>query len=115
MADVTCSIDEAVETTKVFCGAEAPAFVNGILGKIASESSTKSLGLTTQTAALRGALEQAALALLVDAGVPKERILEIYVNVIEFGPGLYGIGPAAQHYFGKRARDCVCHPRPGHL
>jgi membrane peptidoglycan carboxypeptidase len=27
------------------------------------------------------------------------------VNVIEFGPGIYGIGPAAQAYFGKRARD----------
>jgi N utilization substance protein B len=28
------AIDEAVETTKVFCGAEAPAFVNGILGGV---------------------------------------------------------------------------------
>ena len=46
-------------------------------------------------------LEEAALALLVDAGVPKSRILEIYVNVIEWGPGLYGLVPAARHYFGK--------------
>ena len=35
----------------------------------------------------------------------KERILEIYINVIEYGPGLYGIGPAAQQYFGKSAHD----------
>lgn len=35
----------------------------------------------------------------------KERILEIYFNVIEYGPGLYGIGPAAQHFFGRPAKD----------
>ncbi|HRC56659.1 MAG TPA: transglycosylase domain-containing protein [Kofleriaceae bacterium] len=35
----------------------------------------------------------------------KERILEIYFNVIEYGPGLYGIGPAAKHFFGKAAKD----------
>jgi hypothetical protein len=46
-------------------------------------------------------MEEAALALLVDAALPKRRILEIYVNVIEWGPGLYGLGPAARHYFGK--------------
>ena len=46
-------------------------------------------------------LEEAALALLVDAGLPKERILEIYVNVIEWGPSLYRLVPAARHYFGK--------------
>ena len=46
-------------------------------------------------------MEEAALALLVDAALPKRRILEIYLNVIEWGPGLYGLGPAARHYFGK--------------
>jgi hypothetical protein len=46
-------------------------------------------------------LEEAALALLVDAAVPKARILEIYLNVIEWGPNLFGLGPAARHYFGK--------------
>ncbi|HYX32913.1 MAG TPA: biosynthetic peptidoglycan transglycosylase [Oligoflexus sp.] len=35
----------------------------------------------------------------------KERILEIYLNVIEFGPGIFGIGSAAEHYFRKRAAD----------
>jgi penicillin-binding protein 1A len=48
-------------------------------------------------------MEEAALALLVDAALPKRRILEIYVNVIEWGPGLYGLAPAARHYFGKPA------------
>jgi membrane peptidoglycan carboxypeptidase len=31
----------------------------------------------------------------------KERIMEIYLNVIEFGPGIYGVTRAARHYFGK--------------
>lgn len=46
-------------------------------------------------------LTEAALALMLDASLAKQRILEIYLNVIEWGPGLYGLGPAALHYFGK--------------
>lgn len=34
--------------------------------------------------------------------VPKSRILEVYLNIIEFGPGIYGIHDASVHYFGKR-------------
>ncbi len=37
----------------------------------------------------------------IEKEIPKKRILEIYMNIIEWGPGLYGIGPAAHHYFGK--------------
>ena len=33
----------------------------------------------------------------------KERILELYLNVVEFGPGVYGAEAAARHYFGKSA------------
>lgn len=35
----------------------------------------------------------------------KERILEIYLNIVELGPGVYGIKSAAQHYFGKHPFD----------
>ncbi len=28
-------------------------------------------------------------------------MLEIYLNVIEWGPGIYGLAPAARHYFGR--------------
>jgi hypothetical protein len=41
----------------------------------------------------------------VEQALEKDRILEIYVNVIEYGPGIYGIRPAAYHYFGKEPRD----------
>ena len=39
------------------------------------------------------------------ARIPKRRILEVYFNIIEFGPELYGLGNAASHYFGKRPMD----------
>lgn len=35
----------------------------------------------------------------------KRRILEVYLNVIEMGPGIFGIEAAAQHYFHKPAKD----------
>jgi len=50
-------------------------------------------------------LQELFLTWYVETILPKERLLEIYVNVIEFGPGIYGIGPAARHYFGKSAKD----------
>ena len=36
---------------------------------------------------------------------PKRRVLEVYLNVVEFGPGLYGAGVAARAFFGKPASD----------
>jgi monofunctional glycosyltransferase len=36
--------------------------------------------------------------------LPKRRILELYANVIEMGPGIYGVEAASQHYFGVNAR-----------
>src|SRR5688572_20942938 len=50
-------------------------------------------------------LQELFLTHYVEETLEKERIFEIYVNVIEFGPGIYGIGPAARHYFGKHPRD----------
>ncbi|HEX7501217.1 MAG TPA: biosynthetic peptidoglycan transglycosylase [Polyangia bacterium] len=45
------------------------------------------------------------LVWFVEQILTKQRILELYFNAIEFGPRLYGIGPAARHYFGKSASD----------
>jgi len=46
-------------------------------------------------------LHELILAYKVDRDLSKKRILEIYLNVIEFGPGIYGITKASRHYFGK--------------
>lgn len=35
----------------------------------------------------------------------KQRILEVYLNIIEMGPGIFGVEAAAQHYFKKSAKN----------
>jgi hypothetical protein len=50
-------------------------------------------------------VKEAFLTLGLEASVPKERLLEVYFNIIEWGPDLYGIGEAARHYFDKDARE----------
>lgn len=50
-------------------------------------------------------LQEIILTWYLEQSLPKKRIFEIYLNVIEFGPGLFGIGRAAWHYFGKDASD----------
>jgi penicillin-binding protein 1A len=50
-------------------------------------------------------VKEAFLTLGLEASVPKERLLEVYLNIIEWGPELHGIGEAARHYFGKDARE----------
>jgi len=44
---------------------------------------------------------EAHFAVLIEATWSKKRILEIYLNIAEFGPGIYGIGAASEVYFGK--------------
>lgn len=44
-------------------------------------------------------LEEAVLTMLLEQELTKDQILELYLNVVEFGPGIYGIGPAARYYF----------------
>lgn len=53
---------------------------------------------------LRKGLE-AYLAVLIDKIWGKKRILEVYLNVIETGNGIYGVSEAAQVYFGKSAKN----------
>jgi monofunctional biosynthetic peptidoglycan transglycosylase len=51
---------------------------------------------------LRKGLE-AYFTVLIELAWKKRRIIEVYLNIIEWGPGLYGAEAAAQHYFGKPA------------
>ncbi|HMJ13552.1 MAG TPA: biosynthetic peptidoglycan transglycosylase, partial [Polyangiaceae bacterium] len=43
--------------------------------------------------------QEAVLTQLLEQELTKEQMMELYLNVIEFAPGIYGVGPAAQYYF----------------
>jgi monofunctional biosynthetic peptidoglycan transglycosylase len=62
----------------------------------------KNLFLWPSRSVLRKGLE-IPLALLIGAVWPKHRILEIYLNIAEWGDGVFGIEAAARHYFHKSA------------
>lgn len=47
--------------------------------------------------------EEALISLMLEATLSKRRILELYLNVAEFGEGIHGVESAAQHYFGTDA------------
>ncbi|WAS98708.1 transglycosylase domain-containing protein [Nannocystis punicea] len=50
-------------------------------------------------------MQEVFLTWYVEQSLTKNRILELYLNVIEFGPGVYGITRAASHYFAKAPAD----------
>ena len=62
----------------------------------------RTLFLTQSRTYLRKYME-AWIALEMDLLLPKGRILELYLNTIEFGPGVYGIGAAARYHFHEPA------------
>jgi len=47
--------------------------------------------------------QEAIIALMLEAFLPKQRILELYLNVIEWGNGVFGAEAAAKRYFGTSA------------
>jgi hypothetical protein len=50
-------------------------------------------------------LQEAVLTTYLEQALTKEEILELYFNIVEFGPMLYGIGAAAEHYFNASPHD----------
>jgi len=46
-------------------------------------------------------LEEAVLAWRLEQVLDKRRILELYLNLVELGPGVYGVSDASEKYFGK--------------
>jgi monofunctional biosynthetic peptidoglycan transglycosylase len=68
-----------------------------------SQQVAKNLFLWSGRSYLRKGLE-AGFTLLIEVLWPKERILEVYLNVAEFGRGIYGVQAAAQHFYHKDAR-----------
>ncbi len=68
----------------------------------------KNLFLWRARSWLRKGLE-ASLTLWLDFVLPKRRILEIYLNIAEWGPGIFGAEAAAQFHFQKSARRLTAH------
>jgi monofunctional biosynthetic peptidoglycan transglycosylase len=67
-----------------------------------SQQLAKNLYLSSRRSFFRKG-QEAILTLLLEQALPKRRILEIYLNVIEWGDGIYGAEAASQHYFHKPA------------
>jgi monofunctional biosynthetic peptidoglycan transglycosylase len=67
-----------------------------------SQQLVKNLWLSSSRSPLRK-LEEAVLTWQVERRLSKKRILELYLNVVEFGPGIFGAEAAARHYFGVSA------------
>lgn len=71
-------------------------------GSTISQQTAKNVFLWDGRNYVRKAFE-AYFTLLIETFWSKERIMEAYLNVIEFGDGIYGAEAAAQHYFHKKA------------
>ena len=89
-------------------------------GSTITQQLVKNLFLTSRGSIARKALE-VPLAYAADAIVPKDRILELYLNVVEWGDGVYGAEAAARHHYGRSAaglsrreaaRLAACLPSP---
>jgi monofunctional biosynthetic peptidoglycan transglycosylase len=50
-------------------------------------------------------VKEAILTRQLESSLSKRRIFELYLNVVEFGPGIYGAEAAARRYFGKSASE----------
>jgi len=95
-----------------------PAKIVG--GSTITQQLAKNLFLSGERTLLRKAQEM-VLTLTLEHLLSKQRILEIYLNSVEWGEGVFGAEAAAQHYFGKpaarltyleAARLAVMLPRP---
>ena len=77
-----------------------PEFKRG--GSTISQQLAKNLYLSSQRSFWRKG-QEAAITIMLERTLTKRRILEIYLNVIEWGDGIYGAEAAAQRYFHKPA------------
>ncbi|MFC6673657.1 monofunctional biosynthetic peptidoglycan transglycosylase [Marinobacterium aestuariivivens] len=69
-----------------------------------TQQTAKNLFLWSGRSWVRKGLE-AWFALLLELLWDKGRILEVYLNIVEFGPGIYGVEAAGRYYFGVPARQ----------
>lgn len=71
-------------------------------GSTISQQLAKNLFLSTQRTPWRK-LEEAAITVMLEKMMDKQRIFEIYLNVIEWGNGVFGAEAAARHYYNISA------------
>ncbi len=64
----------------------------------------KNLFLWPSKSYLRKAIEL-PLTYLMELVWPKRRIMEVYLNIAEWGPGIFGVEAAAQYHFHKSAKN----------
>jgi monofunctional biosynthetic peptidoglycan transglycosylase len=89
---------------------EKAALENLKKGKIKRGGSTitmqlaKNLFLSADRSLLRKG-QELIITFMIEAALDKRRILEIYLNVAEWGEGVFGIEAAARHYYGVSARE----------
>lgn len=67
-----------------------------------SQQTAKNVFLWSGRSWLRKGLES-GFTLLIELAWGKQRILEVYLNSVEFGPGIYGVEAASRHFFSKSA------------
>ena len=72
-------------------------------GSTISQQLAKNLFLSTKRTPWRK-LEEAMITVMLESTMSKRRIFEIYLNVIEWGNGIFGAEAAARHYFGTSAK-----------
>ncbi|QYC09781.1 monofunctional biosynthetic peptidoglycan transglycosylase [Brevundimonas nasdae] len=73
-------------------------------GSTISQQTAKNVFLWPSRDWVRKGLE-AGYTVLIETFWGKRRIMEVYLNVVEWAPGVYGAQAASQHWFNKNARD----------
>jgi monofunctional biosynthetic peptidoglycan transglycosylase len=73
-------------------------------GSTISQQLAKNLFLSGKRSVFRK-LQEALITVMIEAVMSKRRILEIYLNIIEWGNGVFGAEAAARYYFKKSAAD----------
>ncbi len=89
-------------------GALAEAMQDSRGGSTITMQTAKNLFLWPSRSYIRKAIE-IPVALMIDFAWPKRRILEVYLNIAEWGPGVFGAEAAAQYHFGKPASRLTQH------
>jgi monofunctional glycosyltransferase len=110
MAEIEAAVKDAIDER------ELPRGASTITQQVA-----KNLWLSPSRNPLRK-VKEAILTWQLERSLEKKRILEIYLDVAEFGPGIYGAEAASRRYFGKPAAEldereaaqlAACLPNPG--